>query len=385
MLRTAWTISRHELRRLVTDPAMILFGLALPMVIIVLVGLTFGGSGTIELGVHDLDGSPRSEALISRLDHLRGVDLHVYGSESTMRRDVRTTDAQAGLVIPSGYGQDLDAGAAKVDVIVDASSQGAFSALATIDAAVTAEGIHEGAVRVVEAGGPSERESRAGVTAVEETLRPVEVRDTHRLGREEAGSTFSYTAPSNLVLFVFINTFAVSAVLANDRKAGLVRRMLATPNRPGGVLLGIGASKLLFSMAQSLLILTIGAVAFGVHWGRPLPAAVLALVFAAMSTSAGLLVGATVSDADQAQAIGIPLAVGLGMLGGCMWPLSIVPHAMSVAGHLAPHAWAMDAWLELIFDDAGVVDILPNLLVLAGATVAIGLLAVSCLRRNALG
>ena len=386
MLQTVWTITRHELRRIVTDRAIVVFGLVLPIVIIVLVGLTFGGTGTLDLGVRDLDGSPRSEALIHRLEHLKAVDLKVYGSEATMRRDVRTTDTQAGIVIPAGYGDDLDAGAAKVDVIVDPSSEGAFSALATIDSAITEEGVHEGAVQIVaHDGGGGEVAARRAVDSVEETLQPVGVRVGRRMGRADAGGTFSYTAPANLVLFVFINTFAVSAVLANDRKGGLIRRMLATPNRPAGVLLGLGVSKLLFALTQSALIITIGAVAFGVRWGDPLGAACLALVFAALSTAVGLLVGSTVSDADQAQAIGIPLAVALGMLGGCMWPLSIVPRAMQVAGHLGPHAWAMDAWQELIYDHAGVIGILPNLLVLIGGTAVIGVIAVSRLRRTVLG
>jgi ABC-2 type transport system permease protein len=386
MLQTAWTISRHELRRIITDRAIVVFGLVLPIVIIVLVGLTFGGIGKVELGVRDLDGSARSQALIARLDRLSSVELKVYGSESTMRRDVRTTDTQAGIVIPAGYGDDLDAGAAEVEVIVDPSSEGAFSALATIDSAVTQEGVHEGAVRVVARdSGVSGAAARRAVSDVEEELEPVKVRDVRHIGRAETGGTFSYTAPANLVLFVFINTFAVSAVLANDRKAGLIRRMLATPNRPGGVLLGIGVSKLLFAITQSTLIVTIGAVAFGVRWGDPVAAAALVVVFAALATAVGLLVGSTVSDAEQAQAIGIPLAVALGMTGGCMWPLSIVPSAMRIAGHLGPHAWAMDAWQELIYDRAGLAGNLPNLLVLAGGTAVIGVLAVSRLRRSVLG
>jgi ABC-2 type transport system permease protein len=92
-----------------------------------------------------------------------------------------------------------------------------------------------------------------------------------------------------------------------------------------------------------------------------------------------------VSDAEQAQAVGIPLSVGLGMLGGCMWPLDIVPAPMQVVGHLTPHAWAMDGWSELIFDGGSLLDILPNLAVLAGIAAVVGLLAVRQLRRAVTG
>ena len=83
---------------------MLVFGLALPVIIITLVGLTFGG------GRHHRDRgpgpgrSPRSEALIDRLEDLDGVELKHYDDERAMRRDVRTTDTNAGVIVPEGYG-----------------------------------------------------------------------------------------------------------------------------------------------------------------------------------------------------------------------------------------------------------------------------------------
>jgi ABC-2 type transport system permease protein len=74
------------------------------------------------------------------------------------------------------------------------------------------------------------------------------------------------------------------------------------------------------------------------------------------------------------QSIGIPVAIGMAMLGGCMWPLEIVPPAVRAAGHLTPHAWAMDAWIKLIFDGDGIGSIAVDLAVLGGvAAVLLGL------------
>lgn len=386
MLRAAWVIAVHELLRIVRDRAMLVFGLVLPVIIITLVGLTFGGQGKIELGLLDADGSPSSHALVERLQHTEGVTLRLYRSESTLRRDVRINDTNAALVLPKGFGADVAAGAARVELVIDPTSEVAFSVVSAVDGAVTQVGVTEGAVQIVaDAGALSDAEARGRVDATAAGLTPVAVEDLKTIGREDNGGTFSYTAPSNLVLFVFINTFAVSAVLANDRKSGVIRRQMATPNTPSAILLGIGVSKLLFSLVQSLLIVGIGWAGFGVHWGDPVGVVALVVAFALLSTAAGLLVGAVASSADQAQSIGIPLAVATGMLGGCMWPLAVVPHAMQVAGHIAPHAWAMDAWQELIYDRAGVADILPNLAVLVGGALVVGVIAVHRLRRAVLG
>ncbi len=382
MLRAVWAICRHDLLRMAREKSMLVFGLALPVVIITLVGLTFGGAGSLDIGVQDLDGSPRSTALVDRLEDLEGVTVRHYDDLGSMRRDVRITTLQAALIVPEGYGERVDEGSAQVDVLLDVDEE-AFSALATIDAAVTQEGVREGAVNLVAADG-NPAVARRQVDATQRDLHPVEVVDRRTLGRDVSGGTFSYTAPANLVLFVFINTFAVSTILANDRKTGVIKRQLATPNRASAILLGIGVSKLLFSLVQSALIVVIGTVAFGVTWGNPLAAAALVATFAVLATAVGVLLGSWASDADQAQSIGIPIGVATGMLGGCMWPTEIVPRAMQVAGHISPHAWAMDAWQELIYDRADLAGIAPNLAVLGGMALVVGAFAVRQLRRSML-
>lgn len=386
--RTVLAITRNELLRLTAHKELVLFGLALPVIIISLVGLTFGTSGSIDLGVVDHDRTERSAALLERLRGAGGVTLEVYDDEGTMRQDVRTTAIEAGVVIPEGYEEAVDAGAGRLGVVAEPRSEGIASALATIDAAASEEGVREAAIAVVVDAGRGATDRAAAARIVDRqaaALATVEVRADAVLEAPVETSAFSHTTPGNLVLFVFINTFVVSTVVAFDRRSGVIARMMSTPTRAGSIVAGLGLSKLAFALVQSALLIGVGAVVCGVAWGDPLGALLVVVLFATLSTAMGLLVGSLVTDADQAQAIGIPLAVGLGMLGGCMWPLDIVPRPMQVVGHLTPHAWAMDSWEELIFDGASALDILPNLAVLAAIAVVAGVLATRQLRRAVTG
>ncbi len=384
-VRVALAIAQNELRRLLADRTILVFGLGLPVIIITLIGLTFGSTGSIDVGVLDQDDSVRSAALIRRLEDLEAVDVVRYEDIDKLRRDVRSTSRQAGLVIPAGYAGAVAAGDARLELVADPTSEGVATALATVDGVVREEGVQEGAIRYVAAQLDDEAEARRLVGQTAFGLVPVALQDVGEVEESAGAGSFSYTAPANLVLFVFINTFAVSTLIAVERKEGILRRLLSTPHRPGTILAGIGASKLLFALMQSAILVAAGWLLFGVHWGDPLAALALVVVFAALATAVGLLVGAIVTDADQAQAVGIPLAVALGMLGGCMWPLAIVPVPMQVAGHLAPHAWAMDAWQELVFDGGGLGDIALQLGVLTGAALVLGVLAARQLRRSIVG
>ena len=374
----ALVIARHELLRLLRDRVLLVFGVGLPALIMLLVGSTFGGAGTIEIGVLDRDGSPASRAVVERLEAIDGVDVQIYEQETTLRRDVRTTARQAGLVVPKGYGEDVADGRGRIDLVIDPTSAAVATAVATINGAVAREAVVAGAVELV---GDDDAVDYAAAA-----VRPIEVVATGESSDGPVGlGSFSYTAPANLVLFVFTNTFVVSSILANDRKKGLTRRMLAAPVTVGTVALGIGAAKVAFALVQSAVLLGVGTVLFGVEWGDPIGAALVILLFSVVAAAIGLLVGAKVGDADQAQSIGIPISVAAGMLGGCMWPLDIVPSAMRIVGHVVPHAWAMDAWRALIFDGEGVAGILPQLGVLAAMALVFGGLAARGLRRAVVG
>ena len=85
---------------------------------------------------------------------------------------------------------------------------------------------------------------------------------------------------------------------------------------------------------------------------------------------------------EQASAIGPAVGIAFGMLDGCMWPLEIVPAGVRAAGHLTPHAWAVDAWVTLLSRGGGVGDILVELAVLAGFAVLLLGTATLRLRRS---
>jgi ABC-2 type transport system permease protein len=383
-LRAIATIAGIYLRLAARDRVALFFVLVLPVALITIIGSTFGGAPTIDVAVVDRDGTEASRALVTTVDGTEGVDVEIVDDDDTLRRDVRMGSVSAGLVVPAGYGAALAGGDdAVVRMVADPTSTSAAAVQATVRAAVGERAVVVAAGRAVAGDDPEAVAAATGTAAdlADDVSRGEVVVVQSRDGDGVDLGAFDYTAPANLVLFTFVNTLVAGAMLATDRRQGITRRMLATPHGPGTILAGIGASKLLFALVQSALIVVVGAVVFGVDWGDPLGAALVVILFALVATGVGLFVGATVREPEQAQAVGTPVAIGLGMLGGCMWPLEIVPPIMQTIGHVTPQAWAMDAWIELIFDGAGVGGILVELTVLAVFALVLGVVAARRLRR----
>jgi linearmycin/streptolysin S transport system permease protein len=135
---------------------------------------------------------------------------------------------------------------------------------------------------------------------------------------------------------------------------------------------------LALSLGQALLIVVVGTVMFGVSWGNPVAAAALIGMWSLVGTGAGMVSGTIFRTSEQAGAIGPAVGIAFGMLGGCMWPLEIVPESVRLAAHFTPHAWAVDAWVTLLSRGGGLVDIAGYLAILA--TYAVALLAIASFR-----
>lgn len=386
-MRAAWIIAVEELRRVVRDRIGLAFVVVLPVVIMVIIGATIGAAPRhTAIGVVDLDGSEDAERLIEALDDPDLLDVSRYDDVATLERDIRTRLISGGVAIPRGYGEVTGSTGepATVRLLSDRTQSTSVSVGTIVTNVVARQAAHLGAADFVssEVGGtPQENLDR--VRSVEERVSVVGVQvDT--VGREslEADSQYAYTAPSNLVLFTFINTVTGAAALVESRRLGVTRRMLAAPVSVTSIVVGQGLSRFGIALLQSLLILGIGAVMFGVSWGDPVAVGVLAVLFAVLASSAGLLVATLAEDPDKVPAIAIPVSIALAMLGGCMWPLEVVPSWVRTLGHFTPLAWAMDAWIALIFEDGDLRAISGNLAVLGAIAAALLVTAVWRMRRS---
>ena len=117
---------------------------------------------------------------------------------------------------------------------------------------------------------------------------------------------------------------------------------------------------------------------------RAATAAIVA-AFSLVATAAALFVGALVSNENQSLAIGISVGLAFAALGGCMVPFEIFPDWLRTVAHITPHAWAIDAFSEVIQRGGGLGQIGLELavLVLYGGVLLVA--ASSTLRRAIIG
>jgi ABC-2 type transport system permease protein len=386
----ALVMAGSALRRIARDRLALFFIVLLPVVIILIIGLTFGdaASNRLPVGVVDEGAGPLGGELRAQLAAAEALDPRDLEDEDALRKAVRRGVVAAGVVLPAGYDQTLRAGGqAEVTFVVDQTRPAPAPVRSAVAAVVARQAARVRAAGfAAETGGVPFDTALARAEALAALPAQVRVEATTIGGRADALPTgFNYTAPANLVLFVFITSLAGAAGLIEARRLGVTRRLVATPTGTGTILLGEALSRFAVAILQGLIIFGVGWLVFGVDWGDPEAALLLVTVFALVGTGVGMLLGAVLRNAEQATSIGPPVGIALGMLGGCMWPLAIVPEPMRVVGHLFPQAWAMDAFIALIAKDAGLAGITRQLAVLAAFATALLVLATWRLRKALVG
>ncbi|HEY7874904.1 MAG TPA: ABC transporter permease [Actinomycetota bacterium] len=382
---TAWTIGVTELRRMQRDRVNLFFLFIFPLVLILLIGAAFGGGFVPKLGVVDEDGGPLATEIVDQLTNDPAVEVEAPGDRSALLDDVERGVFEGGLVIPEGYTARLRSGE---DVTIEFHSKpGDFSAAirSAIDAAVGEQSarVRAALISAPQVGGDFDAayEAARGARA---TFDGTEVVFTIAGEDAEARSLedpFGPGAATQLILFTFVNSLAGSAALVQTRQYGVLRRMLSAPVSSTSILAGETLGRFFVAAVQGVFIVVAATVLFGVNWGDPFATAATLTLFALVSTGAAMMFGSILGNEQQAGAL-VPFGLALAALGGCMVPLEIFPDTMKTIAHVTPHAWANEAFQRITEEGAGVVDVLPQLGVLAAFAAALLAAGALALRRT---
>ncbi len=382
---TALVIASASVRRLVRDRVAMFFAVLLPLVVILIVGSAVGGFDTFRVAVVEAGSGPLERRLVTGLERSPALEVTEFADAESAQPALRRGQVSAVVVIPAGYDARLrDGRPVVVPVQVDTVDNYGRGALTAVSAVVAEQGTRLQAAAFVTANvGGTLPERLSAVDRLSASVGSVPVRvDVVDGDSSFLPQGFSSSAPTMLVLFIFINALAGGAALVQTRKLGIHSRVLAAPVRTRDIVLGESLTYVALAVMQSVLIVGGGALLFGVDWGDPRAAIALVGAWVLVGTGAGMLSGALFRTPEQASSIGPALGIGLGMLGGTMWPLEIVGPTMQTIGHVAPHAWAVDAWTVLISQGGSIVDIALELTVLLGFAAAMLVLAVIGLNRR---
>ena len=169
-----------------------------------------------------------------------------------------------------------------------------------------------------------------------------------------------------LITWVFIPLFGISALFAYERQEGTLRRILTTPTTKATFLLGTISGQVLMALVQMTLLVLFGIFALGLRWGNPFALFIILTCSALAAGAIGTAMGTFIKTEGQASGISIMAGMVMALMGGCWYPIELFPATVQNIVKILPTTWAMQGMLDLVLRGRGLVDILPEAAVLLG-------------------
>jgi ABC-2 type transport system permease protein len=313
----------------VRDKSVFIFSLLVPLALMGVLNLTFGGLGdqSVELkpvtviAGNDDDGQ-LGAALLNAMDSLETMEVTVRSVPAEeVSRQMQDNSAALGVVIPAGFttsvmsgkavtvqvvegegqGIETDVLVSVVDSLLDQFSAGAATAMAGERAGISRD-VLAALGQQAAAGTPSLTLSEGTASAEQLSLR----------GTLVAGQ-------SGLFL-LFTVGFGVLGLLA-EREQGTLARLKSTPVTPGSIITAKALVGFILGAVATTVLLTAGTLLFGVSFGSPLVVAMLIVSVVTAATSMTFIVARVVRTAEQASIAQSIIAMVLGIAGGAFFPI----------------------------------------------------------------
>jgi ABC-2 type transport system permease protein len=343
-LRRVSAVVGASLRMFGRDRPAFFFTFAFPIMFMVLFGLIFGAGGSSRPTVDIVGGGPLRQAL-EKSDALK---LKAQPDAAHALERVRNGDEPAAVLLSGGHARLV------------------YSATSQVEAPIVI-----GVVRGIVDGF---------------NLRAAHAAPAVRLvsARVEAQSLdyVDLLVPGLLAMAIAQSAaFGVAFSLVAWRQKGILRRLRLTPLPLAEFAAGRVTFHLMIALVQSVILLTVGRLLFGVHLVGDVVALVPLVLLGGVSFIAlGMCIGGRVNTEDATAALSNLIVLPMTFLGGVFFPLDSAPAPVRLIAHFLPLTYLAEGLQNVAVRGHSFTSTLPNLGVLALFAVALTALALRLFR-----
>ena len=374
----AFKITLKDLRLLSRDRRAVVILVAMPMVIIAIVGSSTGqlranrenSRQGLTIEVADFDQSETARRLAGFLASYQSVLIRQTTIEDlldpTKLKELETErpsgDIDVRLVIQPGFQstiQELSTtlltspdettrndGLAAVKLTLISNETAADPMMEGLSKALVKLSLQNAILPVLAEKVPSFR----GAARDSVIPKPWEDTDAAKAVTTETGNrVYQFFIPSYTVLFVFFLVNIMGRSFLGERDMGTLRRLRIAPIAPIAILIGKTLPFFILSLAQTTILMISGRLLFGMSFGpQPLLLIPIMLCTSAAATALGLMFSTLAKTESQVSSFGNLILLSSAGISGCLVPRAWMPPMSQKISLLTPHAWALDAYAELL-------------------------------------
>ena len=363
-----WKITRKDLKIFFTDKRAIILSLLLPIGLITLFALAFGGVGAddeeegtpIAVLYADEDQTTSSKNIITELDAIPGIVCIATDTQSA-KNQIKSGDQIANIIIHKGYEDALNNGTdIPIELQYDQSRAMEISVLqnllvSKISSVKGEKDADKGVDRIMQnmfSNLPAQTQDsirnnlKSGLNKENEQEQLITM--TSVVGEEESNWGLIQAVAGTAIMMLLFSVRSIGSGMLEEKENGVLKKLLQSPITPFEILFGKMLTAVIVAIFQLSVMFVFSWLAFGLDIFMNLPALIIMILTTAIACSAfGVLLASIVRSKKQADSLSTIIILFMSAIGGSMIPLYIMPAFMQDAAVISVNYWSIQGFYDI--------------------------------------
>ena len=407
-------IAIKDLKIFLRDIKAVLLSFLLPIALITLFGLAFGGLGEgeneqqpVNIFVADQDNTSTSTEVIRKLYDLEEINLTPVDFAEG-KTEIMNGNKLAMLVFYKGFADSVESGNKEpIELFYDEARkmeaglvQSAL--IGNLMEIVGSQSLKKKIIKSVNSRYPDIDPSI--MASIEDEIamqfEPVEegANGNGNIMDEMSGLEISALSRKKSVNWDLIQSFAGTAVMMllfsvaamgssilAEREDGTLKRLLYSPVNPLSVLFGKMLNAIIIGVIQLVVMLVFTILVLGLEPGGNLLFLFIVIVATAFACSGfGIFIAAISTSRKQAESLSTIIILIMSAIGGSMIPIFFMPEFMQKISVISVNYWAIQGFFDVLGRDAAIGPVMTKVGILVLIGVIMSMISAILFRRNIL-
>lgn len=358
----------------------------MPLIFLVMFGFIFPSGNTqqnMPMGLINLDQGQGSSEFITQLEAMNKntsyMEFQNFSSIDDAKTEINKGKIYGVFIIPPGFSDNLTNGkSADFTVYIDNSNpQSSMQIQQALSSTVSGMNNMKAVANVIKLS-----------NATNQPVNPQAMIFPYipNIQTTIPGQTnyFNFLAPGLMIMIVMMSVMTgIPEAISKEKEMGTFDGMLSAPISQLSVIIGKTAALCTRGFIQCIIILAIAVVLFGVTIQGSILLAFFMLLLGIFSFI-GIGIMAISMSGDQASSTMIVnlLMFPMMFLGGIFYPIQQMPWFMQAISKVIPLTYAADAMRKIMLLNAGIGDVMTQIIILVGFGVVTMAIAVPLFRRS---
>jgi ABC-2 type transport system permease protein len=350
------TIAWNMIRRIIGTKKGTLVYIILPCIVVSLTVALLGRSSslTVTIPYSNEDTGPAGQHVLHELSRNNNYVLKLMDDKEEVTEAILEKKGTLGFSIPAGFTEQILQGLnPQISMVELTPSEASYVIRMSLDRVVGSM------VQSAEMVGSMAITNGETMSVFASSLDEI---SKHRIQSEKTDYQL-YAKPglSNVTGFtlMFMMGLLTSTVklIMDDRRNRTIARIFSTPIRSYEIAIGHMLGSFFVGFLQIVIVLSLSRWVLRVDYGIPFFMHLLILgSFMLVAMGIASTVGGLVRNPSNAGMLNTMIITPTCMLGGCFWPLSIMPDYLQKAANFIPQKWTIEA-VDMIASGGNLMDI----------------------------